>query len=199
MADTPPEPEPPHITVVLPDGQEVVARLWAKRQVLDDWLYKVGLPAYRNGPGDSVEPAEYRVWVRAPQHVRPVKGVSYEQVPTEYRPKPSVVDQVLGPHRPSGWVMAKAGGRGPGRGGVVHAIDCEEAPGGAPVLTLERALDVAAQPGVRLCSLCGAAAELDPCSAGSIEASTADARPAAVMPPVAGAREGGPARPLGGR
>ncbi|MFJ5920777.1 hypothetical protein ACIQFW_34020 [Streptomyces ardesiacus] len=28
-------------------------------------------------------------------------------------------------------------------------------------LTLERALDVAQQPGVRLCSLCGAAAEPD--------------------------------------
>jgi hypothetical protein len=121
----------------------------------------VGLPAYRNGPGDSVEPAEYRVWVRAPQHVRPAEGVSYDEVPTEYLPKPSVVDQVLGPRRPSGWVLAKAG-HGPGRGGVVHAVDCDEAPAGAPVLTLERALDVAQQPGVRLCSLCGAAAELDP-------------------------------------
>jgi hypothetical protein len=30
------------------------------------------------------------------------------------------------------------------------------------VLPLTRALDVAEQPGVRLCSLCGAAAELDP-------------------------------------
>jgi hypothetical protein len=109
-----------------------------------------------------VEPAEYRVWVRAPDHVRPVDGVSYDDVPTDYLPKPSLVDQVLGPRRPPGWVMAKAGGRGPGRGGVVHAVDCDEAPAGAPVLTLERALDVAQQPGVRLCSLCGAAAELDP-------------------------------------
>ncbi|MFJ7069690.1 hypothetical protein [Streptomyces sp. NPDC101115] len=40
-------------------------------------------------------------------------GVAYDQVPTEYLPKPSYVDQVLGPHRLSGWVMAKAGGRGP--------------------------------------------------------------------------------------
>ncbi|MEU0984044.1 hypothetical protein ABZ488_33015 [Streptomyces griseus] len=30
------------------------------------------------------------------------------------------------------------------------------------MLTLERALDVAQQSGVRVCSLCGAAAELDP-------------------------------------
>lgn len=147
---------------MLPGDQEVVARLRPKRQVLDGWLYEVGLPAYRNGPGDAMESAEYRVWVRAPQHVRPVEGVSYDQVPTEYLPKPSVVEQVLEPRRPSGWVMAKAGGRGPGRGGVVHAVDCDEAPAGAPVLTLERALDLAQQPGVRLCSLCGAAAELDP-------------------------------------
>lgn len=32
----------------------------------------------------------------------------------------------------------------------------------APLLPLERALDVAEQPGIRLCSLCGAAQELDP-------------------------------------
>ncbi|RPK61644.1 hypothetical protein EES42_31510 [Streptomyces sp. ADI95-17] len=68
----------------------------------------------------------------------------------------------LGPRRPSGWVLVKAGGRGPGRGGVVHAVDCEEAPAGAPVLPLPRALYAAEHPGIRLCSLCGAAAELDP-------------------------------------
>ncbi|MFE0845861.1 DUF6233 domain-containing protein [Streptomyces rochei] len=44
----------------------------------------------------------------------------------------------------------------------MHAVDCEEAPAGAPVLPLERTLDAAERPGVRLCSLCGAAAELDP-------------------------------------
>ncbi|MEU3955223.1 DUF6233 domain-containing protein [Streptomyces achromogenes] len=157
-----PAPVPVPIRVLLPGDQEVVARLWSRRQVPDGWRYEVGLPTYRNGPGDTVEPAEYRVWVRAPDHVRPVDGVAYDQVPTEYLPKPSLVEQALGPSRPSGWVMAKAGGRGPGRGGVVHAVDCDEAPAGAQVLTLERALDVAQQPGVRLCSLCGAAQELDP-------------------------------------
>jgi hypothetical protein len=39
----------------------------------------------------------------------------------------------------------------------VRGFDCEEAPAGVPVLTVERTLDVAQQPGVRLCSLCGAA------------------------------------------
>lgn len=108
-----------------------------------------------------MEPAWYTVWVQAPDHVRPVGGVSYDDVPTTYLEPPSSVQQALGPRRPSGWVLAKTGGRGPDRG-VVHAVDCEEAPAGAPVLTWERALDAAEQQGARLCSLCGAAAELDP-------------------------------------
>ncbi|WP_442812357.1 DUF6233 domain-containing protein [Streptomyces sp. NBC_01210] len=83
-------------------------------------------------------------------------------MPTEYLEPPSPVRKALGPSRPSGWVLAKAAGRRPSRGGVVHAVDCEEAPAGAPVLPLSRVRDTAEQPGVRLCSLCGAAAELDP-------------------------------------
>ncbi|XES01328.1 hypothetical protein HEP87_50995 [Streptomyces sp. S1D4-11] len=51
--------------------------------------------------------------------------------------------QILGPRRPTGRVLRKlGGGRGSGRG-VVHAPDCTKAPSGAPVLTLERALDTA--------------------------------------------------------
>ncbi|WP_445270429.1 DUF6233 domain-containing protein [Streptomyces sp. DSM 41634] len=133
----------------------------SRRQLRDGWRYEVTLPVWKNGPGDAVEAAEYRVWVRAPDHVRPVDGVSYDDVPVEYLEPPSVVERELGPRRPSGWVLAKAGGRGPGRG-TVHAVDCPEAPAGAPVLTLEHALDVAQHPRTRLCSLCGAAAELDP-------------------------------------
>ncbi|MFH9990532.1 DUF6233 domain-containing protein [Streptomyces luteogriseus] len=48
------------------------------------------------------------------------------------------------------------GGCGPGRGGF-HAADCEEAPAGAPKLTLGQALVAAEHPGTRLCSLRGAA------------------------------------------
>lgn len=109
-----------------------------------------------------MEPAEYRVWVRAPEHVRPVGGVSYDAVPTEPLEHPSPVREALGPRRPSGWVLQKlSGGHGPGQA-VLHAPDCDEAPEGAPVLELERALDAAEKAGVRLCALCGAAAELDP-------------------------------------
>ncbi|MFD0214666.1 DUF6233 domain-containing protein [Streptomyces hirsutus] len=38
----------------------------------------------------------------------------------------------------------------------MHAVDCEEVPAGAPVLPLDRALDTAEQPGVRLCARCAA-------------------------------------------
>ncbi|MEU2730629.1 DUF6233 domain-containing protein [Streptomyces griseoviridis] len=157
-SDGPAAPMP--VVVLLPDGQEVTARLWARRETTRGWLYQVGLPAYHNTEDGDVQAAEYRVWVRAPEHVRPVGGVSYDTVPTERLPPPSTVRQVLGPRRRSGWVLQKAGGRGPGRA-VLHAVDYEEAPQGAPLLPLERALDVAEQP-ARLCSLCGAAQELDP-------------------------------------
>ncbi|MFJ3891149.1 DUF6233 domain-containing protein [Streptomyces rubrogriseus] len=161
MTTTPPAGPPVPVRVVLPDGQELTARLWARRQTPRGWLYEVGLPAYRNTEDGDVQAAEYRVWVRAPEHVRPVDGVSYDVVPTERLAPPSAVREALGPRRPSGWVLQKAGGRGPG-GAVLHAVDCTEAPQDAPLLPLERALDVAEQPGTRLCSLCGAAQELDP-------------------------------------
>ncbi|MFI1568337.1 DUF6233 domain-containing protein [Streptomyces sp. NPDC020490] len=160
MADTP-EPKPPPITVVLPDDQEIAGLLLCRQQTPEGWLYQVSVPAWTNTDG-RVEPAWYTVWVQAPAHVRPIDGVSYDDVPTERLEKPSTVREVLGPRRPSGWVLQKLdGGRGSGRG-VIHAVDCEEAPAGAPVLSLERALDAAEHPGTRLCSLCGAAAELDP-------------------------------------
>ncbi|CAL9675108.1 hypothetical protein SUDANB178_07686 (plasmid) [Streptomyces sp. enrichment culture] len=34
------------VRVLLPGGQEVVARLWAHRQLPDGWLYDVGIPVY---------------------------------------------------------------------------------------------------------------------------------------------------------
>ncbi|GAB1339830.1 hypothetical protein ACE1SV_64200 [Streptomyces sp. E-15] len=52
-----PEPVPVPIRVLLPGDQEVVAHLWSRRQARDGWRYEVLLPAYRNGPGNTVEPA----------------------------------------------------------------------------------------------------------------------------------------------
>ncbi|MFF8036210.1 DUF6233 domain-containing protein [Streptomyces sp. NPDC016626] len=45
---------------------------------------------------------------------------------------------------------------------MLHAPDYEEAPGGAPLLDVQRALDVAENPGTQLCTLCGCAQELTP-------------------------------------
>ncbi|OUC76535.1 hypothetical protein CA983_43990 [Streptomyces swartbergensis] len=104
------------------------------------------------------------MWVRAPDHVRPVDGVDYDQVVTEKleRSPQSVAREVLGERRPSGWVLAKVrDGRGPARS-VLHAPDCEEVPAGAPLLDVEHALNVAENPGTRLCTLCGCAQELTP-------------------------------------
>ncbi|MFE9355033.1 precorrin-6y C5,15-methyltransferase (decarboxylating) subunit CbiE [Streptomyces olivaceoviridis] len=54
-----------------------------------------------------------------------------------------------------GGLLTEAGGRDPGRGGVVHAVDCEEAPAGEPVLPPDRALEAAEQGGVG-CARCAA-------------------------------------------
>ncbi|MDX2835431.1 DUF6233 domain-containing protein [Streptomyces scabiei] len=166
-----PELVPVPVRVVLPadpllgtDPQEVVARLWKRQQTETGWVYLVGLPSFRDREDGGVEAAEYRVWVRAPEHVRPVDGVDYDQVVTEKleRSPQAVVREVLGERRPSGWVLAKVrDGRGPARS-VLHAPDCEEAPAGAPLLDVDRALDAAEHPGTRLCTLCGAAQELTP-------------------------------------
>ncbi|MFE4414611.1 DUF6233 domain-containing protein [Streptomyces sp. NPDC093064] len=100
----------------------------------------------------------------APDHVRPVDGIDYDQVATErLEPSPqSAVREALGERRPSGWVLAKVReGRGPARG-VLHAPDCEEAPRSAPLLDLEHALITAENPATRLFTLCGCALELTP-------------------------------------
>ncbi len=159
------------VRVVLPadpllgtEQQEIVARLWKQRQTETGWVFLVGLPSYRDLEDGGVEAAEYRVWVRAPDHVRPVDGVDYDQVATERleRSPQSVVREVLGERRPSGWVLQKvSGGRGPAQA-VLHARDCTEALADAPPLDWKRALDVAENRATRLCVLCGCAQELSP-------------------------------------
>ncbi|MFB7234992.1 hypothetical protein ACFCXK_09485 [Streptomyces sp. NPDC056269] len=147
---TSPEPgfEPVPIRVALPDGQEIVGRLHARRQLPEGWVYLVSIPVYRNTTDGHVEPVEYRMWLRPQDHLRPVEGMSYDSVPTERIEPPSLVEQILGPRRPSGWVLEKLGGRRGRSQAVVHALD--------------QALDAAGRPGVRLCSICSAAQELDP-------------------------------------
>ncbi|MEW2266113.1 hypothetical protein ACGF5T_30565 [Streptomyces sp. NPDC047853] len=55
LSDAAPEPAPVPVRVVLPADpvlghpeQEVVARLWRRRQTEAGWLYLVGLPSYRD-------------------------------------------------------------------------------------------------------------------------------------------------------
>ncbi|WP_328980467.1 DUF6233 domain-containing protein [Streptomyces canus] len=103
----------------------------------------------------------------ARDHVRPVDSVDYDQVVTEKLEKTpqSAVREVVGESRPSRWVLAKLHeGHGPARPARtgLHAPDCEEAPQGAPLLDVDRALDAAEHPGTPLCTLCGAAQELAP-------------------------------------
>ncbi|MFJ3594750.1 DUF6233 domain-containing protein [Streptomyces sp. NPDC090231] len=153
-----------HFSISAYDGDFTIAVLWALRPrhgPQPDRKYRTPQTMPLHQVDGDVQAAEYRVWVRAPEHVRPVDGVSYDAVPTERLAPPSSACEALGPRRPSGWVLQKSGGRGPGRA-VLHAVDCSEAPQDGPLLPLERALDVAEQPGTRLCSLCGAAQELDP-------------------------------------
>ncbi|MFD4320453.1 DUF6233 domain-containing protein [Streptomyces sp. NPDC058548] len=152
------DPVPVPVTVVLPDRQEIRARLYSWHQTPGGWQGDVGLPSYRNRQDGTVEAAEYRVWLDAPDQIRAIPGVDYGSVPANRLPKPSLIQELLGERRPSGWVM-----QGLERGrGIIHAPDCAEAPQGAVTLSLDRALTLAEQPSVRLCSLCGAAAELTP-------------------------------------
>ncbi|MFI6055445.1 DUF6233 domain-containing protein [Streptomyces violascens] len=150
--------EPPPVIVIWPGGQEQTGVLHARHQVPGNWLYLIGVTLWNANERGEIERVEYRTWVEAPLHVRPVDGVSYDVVPTKVLPPPLPVEPT---GRPTGWVLQRLAGRGPVRG-VVHAPDCEEAPAGAPVLALPQALDAAEHPGTRLCALCGAAQELEP-------------------------------------
>ncbi|WP_229900864.1 hypothetical protein [Streptomyces capoamus] len=105
--------------MVLPDGQEVTGRLQERQQLPDTWLYKVAVPAWQNTPEGRVEPAWYVVWVKAPDHVKPAPGVSYDDVPTTRLPPPPAEREILGPRRPSGWMLQKLErGRG-----ITHAVE----------------------------------------------------------------------------
>ncbi|MER5886995.1 DUF6233 domain-containing protein [Streptomyces sp. NPDC001941] len=150
--------DPPPVQVILPTGEVVTAHLYQRRQLEAGWIYQVGLPGYSGREDGVIEEVEYRVWVRAPEHARPVDGVSYDAVPTHKLPASR---RILGPRRPSGWVLAKPR-PGQSASSVLHAPDCREAPEQAPVLSVEGALQAAQDPRVRVCALCGACYELDP-------------------------------------
>ncbi|WP_241691568.1 DUF6233 domain-containing protein [Streptomyces sp. GZWMJZ-114] len=135
--------------------------LLSRRQQQDGWLYQVELVFLQNSPTEPYgsEAAEVRVWLRPGEQAFPVPGTDYEGVPTTRLPPASFIDTALGPRRPPGWVLAKGDGRA--SRATVHAVDCEEAPAGAPTLSLDQALNAAEDPRVRVCAVCGAVQELD--------------------------------------
>ncbi|MFF2331913.1 MULTISPECIES: DUF6233 domain-containing protein [unclassified Streptomyces] len=158
----PADPPPSPVTVVMPDGQTLTASLIEREQVPGGWRYLVGIAIWRNTDQGAVEAAEYRVWLDPSAQVKPIDGVSYDDVPRKLLPPPPTYPDP-GPGEPWGWVLEKLPqrGRGPAES-VLHVSDCPEAPAGAPVLKLEAALTAAENPRVRTCTVCRAAIELDP-------------------------------------
>ncbi|MFC8350943.1 DUF6233 domain-containing protein [Streptomyces sp. NPDC057280] len=151
----------PQVRVLLPDGQEVRARLHARQEFpVGGWMYWVGIALWADVPeSESVEPREYRVWLTADQ-AQPVPGVSYDLVPT----------RALRPQAPTAqasdrraWKLqhqAAAGGRPASV--VVHVWDCPEAPAAGEELDVFAALDELRRPGAQACSECGADVALGP-------------------------------------
>ncbi|WP_327359833.1 DUF6233 domain-containing protein [Streptomyces sp. NBC_01304] len=152
------------VRVVMPHGEELRGRLHERQQMPDgSWQYRTGVDVWNNDDAGRLEVREYMMWLVPGLQVLPVEGIEYDSavVPTTRLPPPSAVEEILGERRPSGWVLQRLVGSGPDRA-VLHAPDCDEAPSGAPALSVDQALSAAEDPRTRLCALCGAGAELDP-------------------------------------
>ncbi|MFF8293639.1 DUF6233 domain-containing protein [Streptomyces sp. NPDC016309] len=156
-----PEPPPPPIAVVLPDGQEVQGVLHERRQVPGTWLHLVGLLVWNTNEYGTPEAAEFRSWVDS-EHVRPIDGVSYEAVPTHRLPRTLPVLAEPPPGSRWAWtVQTRPAQPGTAQGTVVHTIDCDLA-GEGPELDLDQALAAIRRPGTVACARCDAAASLTP-------------------------------------
>ncbi|MFI8829286.1 DUF6233 domain-containing protein [Streptomyces sp. NPDC053431] len=140
--------------VTLPGGQEIRARLHARRQVKDGWRYQVGFLIWQDAAGDDVEAAEHRVWV-SPAHARPVPGISYEHVPTLRASRTSRTPLREG--QPA-WTLQHLPHR-PGHPGatLIHVIGCTPS---TQTLDREQALTALRQPRAAACGECAAAGSL---------------------------------------
>ncbi|MEY9988155.1 hypothetical protein ABIE67_000187 [Streptomyces sp. V4I8] len=69
------------VVVMMPDGQELRARLYERRRAAVGWQYRVGITCWAAGSSGRTEPAEQSVWLDA-RHVRPLEGGDYSRVPT---------------------------------------------------------------------------------------------------------------------
>ncbi|MFM9373225.1 DUF6233 domain-containing protein [Streptomyces sp. Da 82-17] len=149
-------PSMPLVLLLLPDGQEVRARLYARQETTQGWRYQVGVPLYRNiDEQGNVEPADYLVWVTPGVHAQPIDGQNYTEVPTI----PLQQEAPAEPHMPWAWVVER---QKTDRGVmlVVHLYDCPKAPTGGEELNLDQALNALERDGSRACTECDAAAVL---------------------------------------
>ncbi|MFF7183460.1 DUF6233 domain-containing protein [Streptomyces sp. NPDC008121] len=136
------------VTVMMPDGQELLARLYERRRAAVGWQYRVGITCWAVGSSGRTESAEQSVWLDA-RHVRPLEGGDYSRIPTvaalttDERQAWTVQDL---PHRPG-----HPGAR------LIHVIGCQ--PHAAPI-TLDQALDILRKPRTVTCRECHAATSL---------------------------------------
>lgn len=149
-------PAAPQVTVFMPDGQPLTARLYEMGQTRDGrWLFDVGLVVWRNEPkGERAEPAEYRVWVPAEQ-ARRVAGADYRQVKTTRREPPRPAPPRI---RPAERWTVEVVRRRPANGFqwvTVHRADCSLGPGGEEIDDEQRARERMAADGGRGCAACG--------------------------------------------
>lgn len=156
----PSNPQPPPLTVLLPDHQELQGLLIERQEIeRGTWRYLVALALWAHTESGQVEPAEYRVYLE-PDQVRPIDGVSYDSAPTHRLP-PAPVPIPAGPRW--GWRVQQLHHRGGRPGGtLVHVHDCEAADGGGREVDLDEALTALRRPGARACQECDAAVALLP-------------------------------------
>ncbi|MFF5939037.1 DUF6233 domain-containing protein [Streptomyces sp. NPDC012508] len=148
---------PVPVTLVLPDGQTLRARLYVRQQTRTTWMHWVGMPAWELADDDHVRAAEYRTWVTSDQ-VHPIEGVSYDGVETI--PLPA---RVPDPDVRWAWKVEQVkGAAGRIAGTVVHVWDCPLAGKPREELNVDQALDALERPGARACQECGAAESLLP-------------------------------------
>ncbi|GAA3905850.1 hypothetical protein GCM10022207_89040 [Streptomyces lannensis] len=142
------------ITVTLPGGQEIRARLHARRQTKDGWQYQVGVLIWQDTADGGVEAVEHRAWV-SPAHARPVPGISYDHVPTS---RASQIGSTAPCTGQPAWTVQHLPHR-PGHPGatLIHVVGCTPS---AQTLDREQALTALRQPRAAACRECGAAGSL---------------------------------------
>ncbi|WP_331718644.1 hypothetical protein OG985_49650 (plasmid) [Streptomyces sp. NBC_00289] len=140
------------VIAVMPDGQELRASLYERRQTSAGWEYRVGITVWGTGNGGRPEPVEHRVWLGA-DHVRPLESGDYSRVPT----RPAGTPAAFAAGRQA-WTVQQLPHR-PGHPGatLIHVIGCQ--PGGIP-LDLDQTLDALKQPRAVTCRECNAASSL---------------------------------------